>query len=158
MKEESLETQKMKILIVDDTPINLDILLRMLEDENYKIAVTLSGNGALKIAPQFKPDLILLDVMMPGMDGYETCRRLKENEETQDIPVIFITAKNQTEDVVRGFDVGGADYILKPICYEEALARVKTQMKLRIYLQERDRAQAKLMRFAGVGVRVGIFD
>ncbi len=148
MKVESLEQQKMKILIVDDTPVNLDILLKTLEEENYRISVSLDGEGAIKIAPQFKPDLILLDVMMPGIDGYETCRRLKENEETKDIPVIFITAKNQTEDVVRGFAAGGVDYILKPIRQEEALARVNTQMKLRTYLKERDKAHEKILKFA----------
>lgn len=121
----------MKTLLVDDTPANLDVLRKTLEPEGYEISIASSGEAALKIAPRFLPDLILLDVMMPGMNGYETCRRLKENEATRDIPVIFITAQNDKEDIVKAFRAGGADYIAKPILHEEVCARVRTHMQLR---------------------------
>ena len=118
------------ILIVDDTPANVDVLRQTLEPEDYEILVATSGEMALNIARRTLPDLMLLDVLMPGMDGFETCRQLKGEESTQDIPVIFITVKDETESVVEGFRVGGVDYIVKPFQQEEVLARVKTHLKI----------------------------
>ena len=118
------------ILAVDDATINLDILRETLEPEGYDLGFATTGKEALEIIPNLSPDLILLDVMMPGIDGYETCRRLKSNNATKDIPVIFITTKGETEDIVKGFQVGGVDYILKPFQKEEVCARVETHLEL----------------------------
>jgi len=133
------KTQETKILIVDDTPANLDVLKQTLAREGYRISLAPSGERALKIVPLLKPDLILLDVMMPGIDGYETCRRLKRDRVHADIPVIFITAKNETQDIVEGFNAGGIDYISKPFRHEEVLARVSTQSRIRSLERARQR-------------------
>ena len=92
-----------KVLIVDDTPANIDVLRKTLAPEGCELSVATSGEVALKVASRLKPDLILLDIMMPGIDGYETCRRFKNDVHIKNTPVIFISAKNETEDVVRGF-------------------------------------------------------
>ena len=126
----------MKVMLVDDTPANLDVLRRTLEIKNYEISVATSGEQALRIAPKLQPDLILLDVMMPGLDGYETCQRLKKKSETRDIPIIFITAKNDSEDILQGFASGGVDYIAKPFNQEEVYVRVKTQLALRSFSRQ----------------------
>ena len=123
--------QAMKILIVDDNPVNVDVLRTPLEQAGYEIYMAPSGEVTLKLAPQVMPDLILLDVMMPGLDGFETCLQLKANKDLSDIPVIFVTGKTDTEDIIKGFQAGGADYINKPFRHEEILARVATQLKLR---------------------------
>ena len=102
MTESKPNPQDATLLIVDDTPANIDVLSQILEEEGYTISVATSGQAALELAPLSQPDLILLDVMMPGIDGFETCRRLKANKETASIPVIFITAKTETEDVIQG--------------------------------------------------------
>ncbi|NUN14056.1 MAG: hybrid sensor histidine kinase/response regulator, partial [Myxococcales bacterium] len=119
------------ILIVDDNPTNVTVLLEYLSDSGFKVLVAEDGQSALEQVAYLKPDLILLDVMMPGVDGFETCRRLKEKEETRDIPVIFMTSLADTLDKVKGFNIGAVDYITKPIQYEEMLARVTTHLTLR---------------------------
>src|SRR5271170_4804583 len=119
------------ILIVDDTPINLGVISGALKD-SYKTKVATNGEKALAIASgDEKPDLILLDVMMPEMDGYEVCRRLRANPDTQDIPVIFLTGQTGTEDETKGFDVGAVDYIHKPFSEAVVKARVRTHLMLR---------------------------
>ncbi len=118
------------ILIVDDTPANISVLLEALEQHGYKVLVARDGDSALEQAGYARPDLILLDVMMPGIDGFETCRRLKQADETQGIPVIFMTALAETEDKVRGFAAGGVDYVTKPFQQEEVMARVRTHLTL----------------------------
>jgi len=123
-------SEKSKILIVDDTPENLDILQGLLQDK-YQLFAVPAGEIALQIAKKQIPDLILLDIMMPGMDGYEVCRQLKANESTKDIPIIFITAKVETNDEVKGFKVGGVDYITKPFSPQAVLARVKAHLALK---------------------------
>ncbi len=117
------------ILVVDDTVENIDILKAIL-NEDYTVRAATSGKLALKIAEKVKPDLILLDIMMPEMDGYEVCTKLKENETTKDIPVIFVTAMGEVEDEARGFDVGAVDYIQKPVSRPVVLRRVKTHLSL----------------------------
>lgn len=118
------------ILIVDDEPANIDVLVETLSDYHRKVA--LNGKRALKIArAEPGPDLILLDIMMPKMGGHEVCRRLQENERTRHIPIIFVTAKNETADEARGFALGAVDYISKPIKTPIVLARVKTHLALR---------------------------
>lgn len=133
-----------KILLVDDTPANLAILRETLAPEGYNLAFAANGEKALEIASHIRPDLILLDIMMPGMDGFETCRRLKSNEATRNIPIIFISAKNEPEDIVEGFHVGGIDYIVKPFRREEVLARVRTHLQLQILALQRENLIADL--------------
>jgi DNA-binding response OmpR family regulator len=119
------------ILIVDDNPVNLGLVVHHLEDRGYDVSVALGGEEALERAAFLKPDLILLDVMMEGMDGFETCRRLKADEGTRDIPVIFMTALTDVAQKVKGFEAGGVDYVSKPFQVEELLARVTTHLELR---------------------------
>nr|WP_315392101.1 diguanylate cyclase [uncultured Duganella sp.] len=119
------------ILIVDDAPENLAALRKLMVEQGYQTFVATSGERALKIARRVHPDLILLDIMMPGMDGLETCRQLKSHAATQRIPVIFMSAKTDTDDVVAGFDIGAVDYIAKPLRLAEVRARVRTQLQIR---------------------------
>ncbi len=119
------------VLIVDDNPNNLQVLMALLEQAGYKVRPALSGEIALRAVEVSLPDLILLDVRMPGIDGYETCKRLRANEKSRDIPVIFISAMNDMEDKLQGFRAGGVDYIAKPFQTEEVLARVMTHVQLR---------------------------
>ena len=121
---------KPKILLVDDTPENLALLMETLEPSGYQIFVATSGEKALEIAPKINPDLILLDIMMPGIDGYETCKKIKENIKLKDIPIIFLSALNSPEDKVKAFEMGGVDYISKPFNHLEVLARVKTHLHI----------------------------
>jgi len=120
-----------RILVVDDSPTNLKLLLQLLEREKHTVMVATNGQTALRIAAQAIPDAILLDVGMPGMDGYEVCRRLQEDAATVTIPVIFLTGWDRKEDVVAGFEAGGVDYVVKPFREEEVLARVSTHVRLR---------------------------
>ncbi len=122
--------QKGSILIVDDIPTNIKILFDILKQSCFRVSVAKTGESALEKAQEVLPDLILLDVMMPGFDGFETCRCLKANPKTQKIPVIFISALNEVVDKVKGFAVGGTDYITKPFQTEEVLARVENQLAL----------------------------
>jgi PAS domain S-box-containing protein len=124
-------TDKGVILIVDDTPTNLEVLLDFLEDSGFKVLVAEDGESAIEGAEYAPPDLILLDIIMPGIDGFETCRRLKTNQATQDIPVIFMTALTEAVDKVRGLSLGAVDYITKPLQHEEVLARIKLHLSLR---------------------------
>src|SRR3954468_2378031 len=119
------------ILIVDDNPVNLDLVVHHLEDRGYSVSVALGGEEALERAQFLCPDLILLDVMMDGIDGFETCRRLKAKRETAEIPVIFMTALTDIERKVQGFAAGGVDYVGKPFQVEELVARVGTHLALR---------------------------
>jgi signal transduction histidine kinase len=118
------------ILIVDDIPANLKVLGEILKGDGYKVRPVPSGMLALQVAEKEKPDLILLDIMMPDMDGYEVCRQLKANPKLSDIPIIFISALNETNDVVKALKSGGVDYVTKPFQSEEVLARVHTHVKL----------------------------
>jgi two-component system repressor protein LuxO len=119
-----------KILIVDDEPNNLDILYNCLRQADYKVLVAEDGETALKRVNHIKPDLILLDVKMPGMDGFETCRRLKNNEVTKDTPIIFITVANDTADKIKGFEMNAVDYITKPFQAVEVVARVNKHLTI----------------------------
>jgi signal transduction histidine kinase len=144
MNQNLKESGDMKILIVDDTPANIDVLDLFLEKEGYKISVAQSGESALDLAARILPDLILLDVMMPGIDGFETCRRLKSNNKTRDIPIIFITARNEPTDIVKGFSVGGVDYITKPFSQEEVCARIYLHLKLKTLMTDLEAQNKKL--------------
>ncbi|MDM8525915.1 response regulator [Desulfococcaceae bacterium HSG8] len=123
--------EKARILIIDDTPKNLQILGTILKEKGYMINIAQNGQRGLKMAEKTSPDLILLDIMMPEPDGFEVCKQLKKNQETINIPVIFLTAKNDPEDIVRGFRLGAVDYITKPFRKEELVARVRTHLKLK---------------------------
>jgi len=123
-----------KILIVDDTPHNIDVLSATLADEACELIAATSGARALELAARERPDLVLLDVMMPGMDGFEVCRRLKADPACADVPIVFVTAR--TEDVSLGFAVGGSDYISKPINADEVRARVRHQLERRMLLEQ----------------------
>ncbi|MCP4700259.1 MAG: response regulator [Gammaproteobacteria bacterium] len=121
---------KYRVLVVDDEPDNLQLIEQILRD-SYQLAFATSGEKALKVTPKLKPDLILLDIMMPGMDGYEVCKRLKADESTRDIPIIFVTAKNDVSDETRGFEMGAADYIIKPVSPPIVKARVRNLLNLK---------------------------
>ncbi len=129
----------MKILIVDDIQENIDNLIITLESEEYDIASAASGEKALQLASDFRPDLVLLDVEMGGIDGFETCRRLKKNDSTNNIPVIFVTASVDSKAVDLGFLCGGVDYIYKPFRHEEVCARVRTHLHLRALMKQQQR-------------------
>ena len=122
--------EKPTVLVVDDTPENLSLMSRLLRTD-YVVKVAPSGERALRIVSESPPDLVLLDIMMPEMDGYEVCRRLKTDARTRDVPVIFLTAKVQEEDEQQGFDVGAVDYITKPISPPIVMARVRTHLALK---------------------------
>jgi diguanylate cyclase (GGDEF)-like protein/PAS domain S-box-containing protein len=130
MNNNPLANNPAKLLIVDDTPANVDLLRNILAPLGYKISFAYDGERALKIAPNFLPNLILLDVNMPGIDGFTTCKQLKENPATADIPIIFVTARTEMEALAKAFKAGGIDYITKPIKETEVLSRVKTQIEL----------------------------
>jgi len=123
--------KKLTILIVDDMPKNIQVAAGMLSRQGYQIAFDENGESALLHTKEISFDLILLDIIMPGMDGYEVCRRLKDNPETKAIPVIFLTGKTDTESIVKGFEIGAADYVTKPFNETELLARVNTHLELR---------------------------
>ncbi|MCV6638609.1 hybrid sensor histidine kinase/response regulator [Candidatus Albibeggiatoa sp. nov. NOAA] len=119
------------ILIIDDNPTNLGVVVDFLENDGFNISIARNGEVGIKRASLVKPDIILLDVMMPGIDGFETCRQLKIEETTKDIPVIFMTALDSIDDKVKGFEVGGVDYVTKPIQCGEVLARINSHLNIR---------------------------
>src|SRR5262245_9470837 len=121
---------KSRVLVVDDTPANIQMLSTTLKGEGYQVSVATNGKQALEVSARVHPDLILLDVMMPEMDGFETCRRLKADEHSRQIPVIFLTAKTETADIVQGFELGAVDYVAKPFNAHELLARVSTHLTM----------------------------
>ncbi|MBE9034414.1 hybrid sensor histidine kinase/response regulator [aff. Roholtiella sp. LEGE 12411] len=127
----SKKNQKDIILIVDDTHVNLQVLFHFLEDYGFKVLVAEDGESAIEMAEYTFPDLILLDVLMPGISGFETCQRLKANPATQDIPIIFMTALTDQVDKIKGLNIGAVDYITKPIENDEILARVNIHLRLR---------------------------
>ncbi len=118
------------VIVVDDTPANLQLLTGMLKERGYKVRPVPSGKLALQAAKNDPPDLILLDIMMPEMDGYEVCERLKADEKLREIPIIFISALNETMDKTRAFGVGGVDYVTKPFQFGEVDARVSAHLDL----------------------------
>lgn len=133
------------ILVVDDNPNNLRLLINMLTQQGYKVRPASSGSHALVTIEKDAPDLILLDIQMPEINGYEVCRRLKANEQTQHIPVIFLSALNELFDKMTAFDVGGVDYITKPFQVEEVLARIQTHLALQKARQELEQKNQQLM-------------
>ena len=119
-----------RILIVEDTPANIQAISAILKEQGYQISIATNGRQALDVLARIRPDLILLDIMMPEMDGFETCRQLKASAAWREIPIIFLTAKTETADIVKGFELGAVDYVAKPFNAHELLARVKTHLTL----------------------------
>ena len=130
-KNTSQGSTKGEILVVDDTPANLRLLSKMLNEQGYRVRPVPDGRLALAAAQAKPPDLILLDIRMPDLNGYQVCERLKAESRTKDIPIIFISALDAVQDKVKAFTVGGVDYITKPFHIEEVLARVETHLALR---------------------------
>jgi adenylate cyclase len=128
-----------RILVVDDTPANIQALAATLKEKGYQISVATNGRQALEVVGRVRPDLILLDVMMPEMDGFEACRRLKASDATRDIPVIFLTARTEIDDIVKGFELGAVDYVSKPFNAHELLARVNTHLTMDRLHRENER-------------------
>jgi DNA-binding response OmpR family regulator len=138
-----------RILIVDDTLQNIQVLGTVLREQQYQINVAQNGLQALELVAKVIPDLILLDIMMPELDGFATCERLKADEKTRDIPIIFLTAKTETDDIVRGFELGAVDYVTKPFNPTELLARVRTHLTM-----QRLRRELKVYNGGGAHGRV----
>jgi PAS domain S-box-containing protein len=135
---------KGKILIVDDTPANIEVIKTALESESHNVFVATNGEKAIKRAELTEPDLILLDILMPGIDGYETCRQLKENPKTANIPIIFMSALSEAFDKVKGFQLGAVDYVVKPVETEELLSRVSLHITISWLQKELEEANALL--------------
>ncbi len=144
-----MDAKKAAILVIDDQPANLKVLLYSLEQYNFEVRIAENGESALKILNNFEPNLILLDVMMPGLNGFDTCRKIKDNPDTADIPVIFMTALDSLEDKVAGFDAGGVDYITKPFQQVEVIARVNTHIALNQQKHELQQALAEVKKLSG---------
>lgn len=137
-------TDNRQVLIVDDNPTNLDVLFDYLDAQEFEVLVAESGDDALEQLNQIKPDIILLDVMMPGLDGFETCRRLKSSTRLSNIPVIFMTALNNEKDRVKGFEVGAIDYVTKPLFYQEVMARINTHLTVSMLQKQLQRSNDDL--------------
>ncbi len=146
MSNSQIEDTRSDILIVDDTPANLQLLSKMLSEQGFRVRPVPNGSLALRVAKVEPPDLVLLDIRMPDMDGYTVCEHLKADEKTRDIPIIFISALDAIQDKVKAFQVGGLDYITKPFQVEEVLARVRTHLTLRKLQTQLQEANTKMMR------------
>jgi two-component system sensor histidine kinase/response regulator len=140
-------TTRETVLVVDDNSINLRVLANCLSKAGFRVLAAESGQMAIELAMNTKPDIILLDVMMPGMDGFETCERLKSFPDTQKIPVLFLTARSEMGDKLRGFEVGGSDYVTKPYREAEILARVNTHLTLARQRRELESSLVERERF-----------
>lgn len=127
---QDIDLSKYTVLAVDDIPLNILLIQKMLSRFNFKLKTANNGQAALDIVEAEKPDLILLDLMMPGIDGFEVIRRIRENPETADIQIVILSALNSNEDIVKGFNMGANDFITKPIIMEKLLNCVITQFKL----------------------------
>ncbi len=146
MQAQALDYTKYTLLIVDDNPTNLSVLFDYLSAYGFRILVAPDGETGIRRAKQARPDLILLDVMLPGINGFETCARLKADQDTREIPVIFMTALASTEDKVRGLEAGAVDYVTKPIQQAEVLARITTHLRIRDLTQSLRDANAHILR------------
>ncbi|MBF0233514.1 MAG: response regulator [Desulfamplus sp.] len=131
MHDNSPPDNHFSILIVDDEPMNIQLLGNLLKDQHYKVEFATSGKEAIDWIYSYPFDLVLLDIMMPGMSGYEVCRKIKSDKTKKHIPVIFLTAMADTKDILKGFEVGGSDYITKPFQALELLARVKVHVEIK---------------------------
>jgi DNA-binding response OmpR family regulator len=128
-----------RILVIEDEPSNIQTLSTLLKERGYNINIATNGRQGLEVLERIRPDLILLDIMMPEIDGFETCRRIKASTAWREIPIIFLTAKTDTADIVRGFELGAVDYVAKPFNAHELLARVNTHLTLDHLHRENER-------------------
>jgi len=144
------DDKKFKILIVDDVPKNIQVAANILQREGYQMAFAQNGKTAIAQAQSNQFDLILLDIMMPDMDGFEVCRYLREEPGTRDIPIIFLTARTESESIIKGFELGATDYVTKPFNGAELLARVRTHLELRRAHQELQEANATKDKFFSI--------
>lgn len=144
MSKETKRGAAGNILVVDDSKMNLRILVEALGNEGYTVRPALNGEIALEAAQKEVPDLILLDILMPGVNGYQVCEAIKSNGRLKDVPVIFISALNEVGDKVKGFSAGGVDYVNKPFQTEELLARVKTHLMLRTLQKDLEKKNSRL--------------
>jgi two-component system, sensor histidine kinase and response regulator len=150
VKRSEQVSNKKLILVVDDNPANLKVLGTILKTNGLSPAIAQSGANALKSIKRKQPDLILLDIMMPDMDGFEVCKRLKQDPETQDIPIIFLTAKTEKEDIIQGLEVGAVDYVTKPFNSKELMTRVNTHLELKFAKEELKQALATKDKFFSI--------
>ena len=157
MGEYSLDLTGARVLIIDDVPANLDVLCDALMEAGFDALVAADGTQGLEVAAHGAPDLILLDVVMPGLDGFEVCRRLKADPAPQGIPIIFLSAKDETADIVTGFAAGGVDYVVKPFQIEEVLARVRTHVEksrlARTLVEKNQQLEAEIARRQAVSLQ-----
>lgn len=164
MKSSEIEmdvTAKGRLLVVDDTPACLKLLTELLKEEGYEVRSAINGELALHASASDPPDLFLLDIRMPDMDGYEVCRRLKVLPATRDVPVIFVSAASEIDDMVRGFAAGAVDFVTKPYQRDELLARVRTHLelnRLRFHLEERVRERTEDLRITQLKLRAALLD
>jgi DNA-binding response OmpR family regulator len=152
MSQHQTDAPKGNVMIVDDTPANLRLLSQMLSEHGYRVRPVPDGALVLAAVRAEYPDLVLIDIRMPGMDGYEVCERLKADARTRDIPVIFISAIDAIQDKLRAFTIGGANYVTKPFQLEEVLARVQTHLalrKLQRQLQDANKRMKQELALAG---------
>lgn len=145
-----MQSKQDAILVVDDQPANLKVLLSFLQEHDYRVYMVDSGQRALDILPKIQPDLVLLDVMMPGMNGFEICRRIKADKELAALPIIFMTALDSVRDKVAGFSAGAVDYITKPFQQVEVLARINTHITLRKRERELEEALEEIKTLTGI--------
>jgi len=138
-----------RILIIEDAPANIQTLSTILKERGYNISIATNGRHGLEALERIRPDLILLDIMMPEMDGFETCRRIKASTAWREIPIVFLTAKTDTADIVRGFELGAVDYVAKPFNAHELLARVNTHLTLDYLHRENERLQSRIRELMG---------
>jgi diguanylate cyclase (GGDEF)-like protein len=151
-----LDNSEFRILIVDDEQFNIEVVMGFLEDEGYQFNYTTNGKDTLKAVFSNNFDLILLDINMPEMDGLEVCRRIKNDEKSKDIPIIFLSAFNDIDTITKAFSVGGSDYITKPFNGLELIARVHTQIQIRKYIRELKDKQEKLAQLASTDMQTGL--
>lgn len=151
-----LDNKDFKILVVDDEEFNIDVVFGFLEPLEYQLRYTTNGTNALKAAKNHDFDLILLDINMPDIDGLEVCRRLKADEKTKDVPVIFLSALNDIDTITKAFTAGGIDYITKPFNGLELIARVNTQIELRKYIHDIKSKQERLAQIASTDIQTGL--
>jgi DNA-binding response OmpR family regulator len=149
-RQSERQSEQDAILVVDDQPANLKVLLSFLQEQDYRVYMVDSGQRAMEILPRVRPDLVLLDVMMPGMNGFEICRRIKTDKELAALPVIFMTALDSAEDKVTGFSAGAVDYITKPFQQTEVLARIHTHITLRKREKELEEALEEIKTLTGI--------
>ena len=145
-----MQSEQDAILVVDDQPANLKVLLSFLQEHDYRVYMVDSGRRALDILPKIQPDLVLLDVMMPEMNGFEICRRIKADKDLAALPIIFMTALDSVGDKVTGFSAGAVDYITKPFQQVEVLARINTHITLRKRERELEEALEEIKKMTGI--------